>query len=181
MQEEVIKEEIGDLISLALAKKHLRVEDDYTDDDELIALYITAAENTIENFIERPLKTQTTIYTTNAFQDFVFERSAFNAEVEKIQYWESLESEPTELPKENYSVTKQNSETYKVAFKNVPENVVKVCVYITQGYDDKTLPAEIKHALLLLLTEAYDKRDNIPTVINTKAKSLVLPYRKWLI
>lgn len=182
MTEEVIKSELPDgLVALGLVKKHLRVEEDYTDDDELIDMYRSAAETAIENFIERPLRLQTTVYTSTDFKDFVFERKAINDEVESVQYWTDPETEPSELSKDHYSVSRQGTETFRVTFKDTPEEVVKVEIKIRQGYDAQTLPKDIKHALFLLVTEAYDKRDNIPNVINTKARALVLPYRKWRI
>src|SRR5690606_18252340 len=178
MQEEVIKAGTDDIISLNMVKKHLRIEPDYTDDDELIQLYIESAIEQVENFTERPLALQTTIYTDTKFNDFVFERKALNDAVEKIEYWATSEGESSELPGTSYSVTKQGTETFKVSFKEKPE-AVKVQVFIKQGYTANDLPKVIKQAVFLLVTEAYDRRDNNAAVINTKAKSLTQSYRKW--
>lgn len=178
MQEEVVKTDDIELVTLNIVKKHLRVESDCTDDDDLIDTYISSAIEQIENFTERPLKEQTTIYSTNAFHDFVYERKAVNDVIEKVEYKQVPEGESSVLPASAFSVTKQGTETFKVAFKNTPE-AVEVKIYIKQGYTGETLPKVIKQAIFLLVTEAYDRRDNNAAVINTKAKSLIQSYRKW--
>jgi len=65
-----------------------------------------------------------------------------------------------------------------VSFKEKPA-AVSVQIFIKQGYPATDLPKVIKQAILLLVTEAYDRRDNNAAVINTKAKSLIKSYRKW--
>jgi hypothetical protein len=167
MQEEIIKEETGDIIALDLVKKHLRIEPDYTDDDELIKLYIESAIEQVVDFTERPLALQTTVYTANKFEDFVFERKALNDVIEKIEYRATAEGESSVLPGTSYSVTQQGTAA------------VNVQIFIKQGYPATDLPKVIKQAILLLVTEAYDRRDNNAAVINTKAKSLIKSYRKW--
>jgi len=178
MQEEIIKEEIDELISLEMVKKHLRIEPDYEADDELIQMYIDSAIEQVENFTERPLALQTTVYTDSKFNDFVFERKALNDAIEKIEYWAVDEGESSILPGTSFSVAKQGSETFRVSFKEKPE-AVKVQISIKQGYDAGSLPKVIKQAVFLLVTEAYDRRDNNAAVINTKAKSLIQNFRKW--
>lgn len=178
MQEEIIKEEIGDIVSLEMVKKHLRIEPDYEEDDELIKIYIESAIEQIENFTERPLSLQTTVYTGSKFNDFLFERKALNDKIEKIEYWAVDEGESSILPDTSFSVSKQGSETFRVSFKEKPE-AVKVQVSIKQGYDASSLPMVFKQAIFLLVTEAYDRRDNNATIINSKAKGLIKNYRKW--
>lgn len=178
MEIEVIKNNNLELITLNVVKKHLRIEEDYTDDDELIDLYIASAIEQVENFTERPLAQQTTVYSTNAFTDFVFERKCVNDTIEKVEYLQEPEGESSVLPATAFSVTQQGVEHVKVSFKNAPQ-AVKVNVHVTQGYDGDNLPKVIKQAILLLVTEAYDRRDNNAAVINSKAKSLIQSYRKW--
>lgn len=178
MQEEIIKEETGDVVALDLIKKHLRIEPDYTDDDELIKVYAESAIDQVESFTERPLALQRTVYTSNKFEDFVFERKALNDEIEKIEYQETAESEVTELPATSYTVVQQGTEHFKVTFKNKP-TAVKVQIFIKQGYESGTLPKVIKQAIFLLVTDAYERRENNAAVINSKAKNLLQPYRKW--
>lgn len=178
MQEEIIKEETGDIVALDLVKKHLRIEPDYTDDDELIKVYIESAIDQVVNFTERPLVLQRTVYTTNKFEDFVFERKALNDTIEKIEYQATSEGESLVLPGTSYSVTQQGSELFKVTFKEKPA-AVNVQIFITQGYTATDLPKVIKQAIFLLVTDAYERRENNAAVINSKAKNLLQPYRKW--
>lgn len=179
MQEEIIQNETGDMISLDMVKKHLRIEPDYTDDDELIMMYTQSAIEQVINFTERPLSLQTAVYTTNGFSDFVFERKSLNDKIEKVEYWATTtEGESSVLPSTSYSVAQQGTETFRVTFKEKPE-AVKVAIHIQQGYTAQQVPTVIKQAILLLVTEAYDRRDNTAAVINSKAKNLIQAYRKW--
>lgn len=178
MKEEIIKEETGDVVSLDLVKKHLKIEPDYTDEDDLISVYVESAIDQVVNFTERPLTQQTTVYTANKFEDFVFERKALNDAIEKIEYRATAEGESSVLPGTSYSVTQQGSEHFKVTFKEKPV-AVNVQIFIKQGYTATDLPKVIKQAIFLLVTDAYERRENNTAVINTKAKSLLQPYRKW--
>lgn len=44
-------------VTLALAKKHLYIEEEYTEDDCIISQYVEAAEIAVANHIRRDLKT----------------------------------------------------------------------------------------------------------------------------
>ena len=44
-------------VSLDLAKKHLYIETEYTDDDSIIGVYVAAAEGAVANHIRRDLDT----------------------------------------------------------------------------------------------------------------------------
>lgn len=180
MQEEVIKEDI-DLVSLASVKKHLRIEPDYTDDDELIKDYIDSACEQIADFIERPLSLQTTVYTSDKMQDFTFERKAVNDVVEKIEYKVSEEAEFVLLPSESYKILKVSDELIQVHYREVPAGVIEVKVYVKQGYDQSSIPKVFKQAVFLIVADAYERRENGPAVVVTKAKSLIKSYRKWRI
>lgn len=180
MQEEVIKEISVDLVSLELVKKQLKIESDFTEDDELLQVFMDSAINQVENFIERSIAKQTTIYIQPTFKEFIFERKADNDTVEKVEYWSDENGDAVGLPTTSFSVSNMNSELRRVSFKNLPDvDVVKVAVYITQGYDESNLPSAIKQAMLLMITESYEKRENRSAVNFTTAEKLLIPYRKW--
>lgn len=180
MEEEVIKEEIVDFVSLDLVKKQLRIENDFTEDDELLQTYMDSAINQVENFIERPITKQVTIYTQAAFKEFIFERKADNDKIEKVEYWSDDDGDAVRLPTTSFSLSNYGPELRRVTFKNLPDvDVVKVSVHITQGYTDSDLPSAIKQAMLLIITESYEKRENRSAVNFTTAEKLLMPYRKW--
>ncbi|WKW47265.1 head-tail connector protein [Myroides sp. JBRI-B21084] len=178
MSEEINIDFTEQLVPLNFVKKHLKVEENYTDDDELIQMYIDSAIEQVVNFTERPLAQQTTIFTTNKFQDFIFERKALNDEVEKIEYQQTAEAEILTFPSTSYSVVKQGVEHYKISFKETPE-AVKVQIFIKQGYTNETLPKVIKQAICLLVADAYERRENGQVVNVTKVKSIIQSFRKW--
>lgn len=180
MQEEVIKESLVDLVSLDLVKKQLKIESDFNEEDELLQVFKDSAINQVENFIERLITRQTTIYIQPTFKEFVFERKADNDTIEKVEYWSDEDGDAVILPTTSFSVSNMNSELRRVTFKNLPDvDVVKVAVYVTQGYDESDLPSVIKQAMLLMITESYEKRENRSAVNFTTAEKLLSPYRKW--
>lgn len=180
MQEEVIKQDVVDFVSIDLVKKHLRIESDFNEEDELLQMFMDSAVNQVENFIERPITKQTTIYTQPTFKEFVFERKADNDTIEKVEYWSDENGDAVELPAASFSVSNINSELRRVTFKDLPNaDVVKVAVHVTQGYNESDLPNAIKQAMLLMVTESYEKRENRTAVNFTTAEKLLNPYRKW--
>ena len=174
MQKEVVKESIGDLVSLSLVKKNLRVEDDFNEEDDLIELYVDGAYDQVEKFIERPIRLQTTVFTLNAGEYLNVEKEGENDCISKVEYQPENESEYVEAPDSTYDVIEDRNSLSIVCKQNVSYRVS-----ITSGYDEGTLPSAIKQAILLLVVESYDRRENAPAYVNTKAKSILNPYRKW--
>jgi hypothetical protein len=54
-------------VSLSLVKKHLRLEDDFTDDDDLISLYIGSAREFCEKYTNRSFFTTSWLLTLDHF------------------------------------------------------------------------------------------------------------------
>lgn len=92
-----------EVVSLELAKKHLRIDDSFTEDDDYIRIIINAAKTESENYCE-------------------------------------------------------------IKFDDV----------FTDG-----IPGDIVAANLLLIADAYDKRENRTALHQSVARNLLNPYRKW--
>lgn len=182
MKVEVVVNEV-ELVSLDLAKKHLRIDPKDKLEDELIEIAIASAISQVESFTERPLKSQNTIIEINRFQSLIIERGSLVDRVTKVEIREvGVDSIP--LPEATFKTAKQNAEVYELSFtEKVPELLPNQKVFITidQGYTDKTIPKPIVSAILLLVGDAFEKREDRIQTINLATRNLLRPYRKWQI
>lgn len=178
---EIIPVNDNEVISLNVAKKHLRIEADYTDDDELIALQIKAAQKSAENYMQRAVGRQDLIITMDIFQSVIFEGSS-NDTIGKVEYYEPSANTLTELGSAEYSLKKSGLINFEVSFKTTPEtddrdDAVKITV--NQGYDVDSCPSDIKAAMLLMIGDMYERREDREQGSNPASVNLMRPYRKW--
>lgn len=175
----VVNNEV-ELVSLKLAKKHLKLDADYNEEDELIEVAIASAISQAENYTERKFIKSTLLIKVHKAESFIVERSSLNDTVQKVVVVEEgVDSIP--LPSTSFSQTKRGPEHYEVSFKDVelqPGQSLEVSVAV--GYDFKTLPKSILSALLLMVGDAFEKREDRNQGSNTAVNNLLRPYRKWL-
>lgn len=181
MKVEVVVNEEIELVSLDLAKKHLRIDPNDTLEDEIIEIAIASAISQVENFTERPLKSQNTIIEISHFQSLIIERGSLVDRVTKVEIREA-DVDSILLPEATFKTTKQNAEVYELSFtEQVPALLPNQKVFITidQGYTEKTIPKPIISAILLLIGDAFEKREDRIQTINLATRNLLRPYRKW--
>lgn len=179
MRTEVIAHNENELISLALAKKHLRLEADDVEEDELVQIAIVSAISQAENYIERKLaKSELIIYVENT-SSFHVEKQSLNDCISKVVVLED-DFEIENLPENSYKTTKRGVETYEISFSDVKlEPGQSLAIHIELGFTAETLPAPIKSAILLMIGDAYEKREDRNVATNSVANNILRPYRKW--
>jgi len=169
----------GEAVSLDLAKKHLNIEADYHDDDELIQGYIASAVDFVEGYTGRPLIFET-VYNSVGFKEFCFSAIA-KYEGTTIQYIgvnDVGESEVLDLPIENYQIDNTRSLSdfiigYQSPLPVLFPDIENVIVKVRSG-----CPAALKHAVLLKVGEAYAFRENRPVNgVNNSVYNLCRNYR----
>ncbi|WP_158962590.1 head-tail connector protein [Myroides fluvii] len=179
MNADVIAIENVEVVKLELAKKHLRLDADNDEEDMLIELAIASAITQSENYTERVLKKGIIEFLTHNAESIVIERSSLNDKIQKVEVLgEGVDS--ILLPASAYSQTKRATEIYEVSFKNVklePEQQLKVTVEL--GFDSETLPKDILSAMLLMIGDSFEKREDRNQGNNTAVNNLLRPYRKW--
>ncbi|WP_413513254.1 head-tail connector protein [Myroides odoratus] len=179
MNADVIAIENVEVVKLELAKKHLRLDADNDEENMLIEVAIASAITQAENYTERVLKKSKIEILTHNAESIVIERSSLNDKVQKVEVLEE-DVDSVLLPASAYSQTKRGPEIYEVSFKNVtlePEQQLKVTIEL--GFDSETLPKDILSALLLMVGDAYEKREDRNQGNNTAVNNLLRPYRKW--
>lgn len=172
MQQEVVQESIGDLVSLSIVKKNLRIEEDFAEEDDLIQLYLEAAYDQVENFIEQPLRLITTIYTLADSSNFKIERKGGNDKLVKVELQQDEVFKELENDEYLYFYTTDYIQI------NLPKKG-NYKIHITSGYDEESIPNAIRQAILLIITESYDRRENTSALNFSKANIILSKYRKW--
>lgn len=172
-------------VTVSAAKAHLRV--DHSDEDTLIASYITQAREYVETVTGRPLMPQTHLWKGDAFEAFprdthqpeaIIVPKAPLASVTSIVYqdaagasqtWSSslyVVSTPTEQPGR---ITPAFGESYP-STRNEPDAVTMTLV---TGYANAaSVPQRAKQAILLLTANAFEIRE--PVVLGTISKEVEL-------
>lgn len=176
-----------ELISLEIAKKQCRVEADFDLEDDLFDLYINSSIQTAEEYLKKNINAVTIVFDCDKIENFTF-KSGLNDVLEKIEYYASGDETLSLLDESLYRLTQHNqvAENSEIKFTtdalfiqtDVREDAVKVT--LKSGYETfASMPKPIASAILLMVSEFYDKRED-RTEINTKASNALLrPYRMF--
>jgi uncharacterized phiE125 gp8 family phage protein len=178
-----IKYEVGELevVSLTRAKKQLKIDIDQTDEDDLILSYIDSAIAYCEKFIGGHIipKTMTLIY--DRFSPVVeFEVYPFKS-ITSVEYYaaETLET----LDDAKYALTTQSERVYKLRLKEDAPDTDKrfdaVTITAEVGFENDVIPKPIIQAILLLVSNFYEVREDAPERTTTAAEKLLRAYKKY--
>jgi hypothetical protein len=171
-------------VTLATAKKHLKLGSGVHPEDDLVQGYIDAATADRQNFINRSVDTRDFIMEVSQFESVNFAVNYDNDEVAEIKYYVPGESELTTLPVENYKVRPGTVVgTKTITFINAPATEKRndaVIITVKQGWVTADVPKPFKQAVLLVLADMYERRENPGEIgYNRSADALVRPYRKY--
>lgn len=174
---------VVEIVSLEKAKKHLRLEPDFQDEDDLIESYISAAIEASENFIGGHILEKEMTMKMNSFESpLVFEAFPLQS-VSSVKYYSLGSEELTVLPQETYSLTAAGPKVFSIHFKNDSPQIANrfdaVIVTVIVGYAVGKTPKPIQQAILLQLSDMYERREDRTEVIATAAMSLMRPYKKY--
>jgi hypothetical protein len=175
------------IVSLSMAKKQLKVDADFTEDDDLIDAYSQAAQELAEHFVGFNIAEASTEIMASSFSSFIFEEKSANVAISKIEYLTPVDGEDyQELDVEKYALKKSTtvSNHYEVSFKDdLPalneEILEKVKVTITYGQEVSDVPKIVSQAIKVCITQFYDKRENSLEVANNVFHRLLSPLRKF--
>lgn len=179
MNADVIVEENVELVSMELAKKQLRLDADDNEEDMLVDIAIASAITQAENYTARKLRKGLCKIQLYSTESIVVERLSLNDKILKVEILEE-NVDSFALPVSSFSQTKRGPEHYEVSFKEVellPGQSLNV--EIEFGFDADSLPKDITSAMLLLIGDAYERREDRGQSNDTAVKNLLRPYRKW--
>lgn len=177
-------EQPTECVTLVMAKKHLRVSASNTSEDDLIQSYIDAATADRQNYIGRSVDAREFILESSQFENISFMANDANDNVVKIEYYAPGQTTLTELDPLNYKLrTGDIVGTKTIKFINPPlsENQNNaVIVTIGQGWETDKVPTPFKQAILLLVGDMYERREDRGEIgTNRAADSLTRAYRKY--
>lgn len=171
-----------EIVSLAQAKKQLRVEASFTDEDDLIQGYIDAAVENSENYIGGHIAEKNMILKMNAFDNpLVFEAFPIQS-IESVKYFPANVTDVVEMAGSNFDLTSVNPKVSKVTFKTTPEIADRydaVNVTVKVGNATGKTPKPMIQAILLQISDMYDRREDRNEVVLSTAMALLRPYKKF--
>lgn len=170
-----------DVVTLAKAKKHLRVDADFTDEDDLIQDYIDAAVTQAENYIGGHITDKNIVIKMTGFDNpLVFEAFPVKA-VTSVKYFEQGDETEKTMDAVNYTLTAETSKRFAIRFKGdlptVQDRFDAVTVTINVGME--TIDKPIAQAVLLMVADMYERREDRAEVLSTAAMSLLRSYKKF--
>ncbi|OPX87737.1 MAG: Phage gp6-like head-tail connector protein [Pelotomaculum sp. PtaB.Bin104] len=172
-------------ISLAEAKSHLRV--DGTDEDTFIDGLISAAREDCEDFQSRAYITQTwELWLDNwPGSDCIDIPLPPLQSITSIKYYDTDGTEYTMATVDYFVDTKSYVGRVVLAYgKAWPSTTLRpangVCIEFVAGYGDAAadLPAAVKQAMLLIIGDLYENREN--TVIGKQTNELPMAAKSLL-
>ncbi|MCJ8051667.1 head-tail connector protein [Shinella curvata] len=166
----------NDPVSVAEAKRQCNVLHD--DDDALLLGFISAARDYVERYCGTPLAQQTVEVKCDSFGDMARLPIAPVSDVD-IEYVATDGTEQT-VPDEAYELRADGLEASVVLAygQNWPVTRPGSRIVVTAIVGYETLPASIRHAMLLWIAEAYLNRENAETPEWTAFDALLTNYRR---
>jgi uncharacterized phiE125 gp8 family phage protein len=170
-----------EVLTLAKAKKQLRIESDFTDEDDLIQDYINSAVELAEKFIGGHILPKVMTIKADAFENpLVFEAFPLK-EVTSVEYFPKDGSEAITMPTTEYVLTQDSEKVVRLRFKNdLPAIATQfdAVSYVSRvGYE--TVPLGIVQAVKLMVSDMYERREDRSETIATVAQSILRAYKKY--
>ena len=173
---QINQSEDNQVVSLALAKLHCKVYGD--EENELIELMIASAQEMAQNVTSRPIGLQTVKVTMDGFDVYRFESVSADL-IEKVEYYPGDGGGLVQLPDGAFTLSESGvyfTEPYQSSFVRNDA----VVITIKRGYDAETCPKPIKQAMLLMIGDSYERREDRGEIgYNSAVHNLLRPYRKW--
>jgi uncharacterized phiE125 gp8 family phage protein len=159
-------------ITLAEAKAQLRVESDFSDDDTWITTAITVVREQVEALTNRALMPQSLELAIGEFEDVMQLPKPPFTSLTSIQYYDEDNSIQT-LASSVYTLNDfvdpaEIALAYEQTWPTVYDRPDAIRIAFDTGYADAaSVPASVKQAMLMLLTDLYDNRSASTSNFNT--------------
>lgn len=178
-------------ISTSEMKAHLRV--DFSDEDTYIDTLITTARKYCESYTNRVFITQTWRQNLDCFPDVIKLKVNPVVSLTSLKYYDTNESQQTltdssaNFQKDFLSDTATIHEGLTNAWPSIGSTINPIEIITVCGYGAASaVPADIKHAIKLMVSHLYENREMVNVVVGGLAmqiempnavKNLLAPYR----
>lgn len=171
----------SDCVSQTEAKLHLKV--DTTADNDLIDDLIDAAQDTVQNFTNRKLSSETWYYYLDEFPngDIILPFSPVTS-ITSVKYYDTNNDQQTLTADTDYYIDIKD-EPARIrdieGWPGVYDRPDAVVVEYITGYSTGTnaIPLPLKQAVLVLIADMYENRVDTPRERFSTWKALANPYR----
>ncbi len=136
-------------VTLQEAKRHLRLDDDFTQDDDYIQSLIKAAHEIAENYIEKDITK-----TTDVLIRYDFAGGIIRVNEGNLVSITSIEIAETETPLADF-LTYVYRDSYQVDLDSTIDTTKLTLTFIT-GYLKDACPYQIRQAILIKIGDLYD-------------------------
>lgn len=168
------------IVTLAKAKKHLRLEASFTEEDDLIQDYIDAAVTNAENYIGGYIVEKDMVIKMTGFDNpLVFEAFPVQS-VTSVSYFTDEDVEAV-LPDSFYKLRAETAKRFALKYKGELPNVLERddAVTVTIRLGMTTVEKPISQAVLLMVADMYERREDRGEVYSTTAMALLRAYKKF--
>lgn len=170
-----------EVVSLALAKEQLRIEADFTAEDTLIQSMIDAAVGAAEDYMGAKIVDSDVVMNLNTL-DVVINIPIPVRSITSLKYFPNTGAEIT-MPDTGYKLLKFGKENgIRIIKETVPETDTRydaVTVTFKSGYASGSVPKPIIQAVLLQISDMYDRREDRVEVPLTASTKLLRPYKMF--
>lgn len=177
----ILPEIPDDIVTLEKAKKQLRIDALFIDEDDLIQDYIDAAVASSEAYINGDIIEKTLVITLDAFQEKLIFESYPIQSITSVKYY--IDDVPVTMPAADYYLNVQHQKQSVLVFDEQPntdERPDAVTIEAVIGFESASVvPSPIKQAILLQVSDMYERREDRPEMITTAAQALMRPFRKY--
>lgn len=171
-------------IPLDVAKAHLRIEDLDEHDDLIKQILIPSARRDVESIIRRALITQTWQRRLDQFPRWRWMPLPYPPlqSVTSIEYVDDDEDNPETWSTDYYDVDTNSIPgrvipSYGQTFPTARGHYNDVVITYKAGYGDSasSVPADIRHAMLLLIADGYNQPENTQIVAGGERDIVQIP------
>jgi hypothetical protein len=200
---EVVTPPAVEPLAIDLVRRHCRI--DQPDDDDLLAMYLASARETVEGWLNRALVTQTLRYSvTNAPQPTAASLVPVSLIVFPLN-WPPYGRKPLALPRApvrsitsvswgfpddmqpapedryiaNLAVQPAQVTLYPSAVPSLPGQSVAIDYVAGYADDPEAIPMPIRTAILLQTAFMYESRGDVNAEMPDAVWRLLGPYRLW--
>lgn len=170
------------IITKTTAKLQLRIEDSYTAEDDLLDIYIQAAIEAAENYINGAIQAKTLVLKLDTMPTSLVIGTHPVRSITSITYYDTDNNSQT-LATADYYLKAAGDKESTIIFDetyNTYERSDAVTVTLAVGYaSEATVPTAVKQALLLLISDMYERREDRSQIIGTTSENLLRPYRLY--
>lgn len=173
------------VITLAEAKKHLHLEADFTEEDDLIQIYIDAAVAAAEGFTGSHIKEKIYLMISPELEDGMIFAESPVQEITHVKYHPADGSGQVTVDPDDYDLLPLNqvqqilSLASDLAVPSLEDRKDAAEILMTVGYGAGDLPADIKSAVMLILRDLYDNREDRSRVLRSASENLLRRYKKY--